>query len=462
MRRLVTSDEVADRVQALVQAAAPAEGGYFCLLRAGRGAHGPRLLVGDVLAPPADAWDDQHADMLTPSARWISEVISTANAEDSGLLFVHSHPNPRHPAGFSPPDREALAGLGPVMAALLDGPFAAAIVHPEGWIAAEVDTDGALHPVDHVQALGRGLRLLDPPEPVVRRLERDVDARQADALGAVHAVLRRLHVGVVGAGGLGSPAAEALERMGVAQVTLLDCDVLDTPSNVRRVFGSTAADLRAAAQPLKVDVVGRHLDTINLGPRVRRLPWDVRTERAARELLDCDAVLCTTDTHSSRAVLVDLAYAYGVPVLDVGVRAGARDGALAGLAAEVRVLTPTTPCLWCRGTISADVVREELLPAEQLEQLRRDGYLVGTHGAPEPSVVALTMLGAGLVTCALLALISPDGHDARDGYVVDGFFGDAHPVGPTEPEADCWCRQITWRGDHTPISWLPPEASTSR
>jgi hypothetical protein len=161
-------------------------------------------------------------------------------------------------------------------------------------------------------------------------------------------------------------------------------------------------------------------------------------------------------------VLVDLAYAYGVPVLDVGVRAGARDGALAGLAAEVRVLTPTTPCLWCRGVISADVVREELLPAEQLDQLRRDGYLVGTHGVPERSVVALTMLGAGLVTCALLALISPDGHDAPDGYVVDGFFGDAHSVGPTAPASDCWCRQIAWRGDDTGISWLPPEASASR
>jgi len=178
---MVTSDEIAGRVQALVEAAAPAEGGGFCLLRAGRGAQGLRLLVGEVLASPADAWDDQHPDMLTPSARWISEVISTANAENSGLLFVHSHPNPRHPAGFSPPDRDALAALGPVMATLIDGPFAAAIVHPEGWIAAEVDHEGALHHVDRVQALGRALRLLDPPEPVVRRVVEDVDARQADA-----------------------------------------------------------------------------------------------------------------------------------------------------------------------------------------------------------------------------------------------------------------------------------------
>jgi molybdopterin/thiamine biosynthesis adenylyltransferase len=208
--------------------------------------------------------------------------------------------------------------------------------------------------------------------------------------------------------------------------------------------------------------VGGPLDTLNLGRRVCRIPWDVRTECAARELLDCDVVFCTTDTHSSRAVLVDLAYAYGLPVLDVGVRAGARAGALAGLAAEVRVLTPATPCLWCRDAISADIVREELLPQEQREQLRREGYLVGIHGAPEPSVIALTMLGAGLVTCALLAVISPDGQDAPVGYVVDGFFGDAHLVGPAAPIGDCWCRQVAWLGDDAQISWLPQEASTSR
>lgn len=242
--------------------------------------------------------------------------------------------------------------------------------------------------------------------------------------------------------------------MGVAEITLMDADVLDTASNVRRVFGSTPADLRAALAPPKVDVVGRHLDMIGLGTRVRRRAWDVRTERAFRELLDSDVVLCTTDTHSSRAVLVDMAYAYGIPVLDAGVRAGARAGALSALTAEVRILTPSTPCLWCRQAISGDVVREELLPTEQRQRLQREGYLVSGRDRPEPSVVALTMLGAGLITCALLALISRDGVDAPAGYLADGFFGDAHSLAPTEPVADCWCRQIAWQGDDAPLSWV--------
>ena len=319
-------------------------------------------------------------------------------------------PPTRFPAAFSEPDRAALKGLGPVMGALLDGSFAAAVVPPEGWVGIFLKGH-QLVSIERVQAVGRTLTNLGP-ERHVRGPAQPLDARQADALGLAQSAVRDLHVGLVGTGGLGSPAGEVLERMGVARVTLMDADRLDTPSNARRVFGSTAADLRAASPPLKVDVVGRHLDTIGLGTVVVRRPLDVRTERACRELLDCDVVICATDTHSSRSALNDLAYACGLPVLDVGVRTGARAGALSALAAEFRVLTPPTPCLWCRGVLSADVIGEELLPPERYEQLRREGYLVGGRGGPEPSVAALTVLGAGLVTCALLALVCPDGAEA--------------------------------------------------
>jgi molybdopterin/thiamine biosynthesis adenylyltransferase len=56
-----------------------------------------------------------------------------------------------------------------------------------------------------------------------------INDRQRDALGLAHDRLRALHVGVVGAGGLGSEIAEQLARMGVAERTLIDDDVLDTP-----------------------------------------------------------------------------------------------------------------------------------------------------------------------------------------------------------------------------------------
>jgi hypothetical protein len=174
----------------------------------------------------------------------------------------------------------------------------------------------------------------------------------------------------------------------------------------------------------------------------------VRTETVFRHLLDADVVFSATDTHGSRAILNELASTYLLPVIDVGVRVGAKaDNRLSGLLAEVRVLTPTTPCLWCRGTINADVIRAENLPREERRKLEREGYVVGGVGSPVPSVVALTVLGSGLATSALLALLSEEGDVAPSGYWVDGFLGDSHVSGPDQPKPTCRCRQQLGLGD---------------
>lgn len=238
-------------------------------------------------------------------------------------------------------------------------------------------------------------------------------------------------------------------------MTIVDDDTLDTPSNVRRVVGSTAADLHATAPPAKVDVVGRHLEQLGLAVPIHRVKGDVREQHTFRALLDTDIVICATDTHGSRAVLNDLAAAYLLPVIDVGVQAGGRKNAgLAALVAEIAVLTPVTPCLWCRQRISADVIRAENLPAEQRERLVREGYLVGGVGEPAPSVMALTALGAGLATCALLALLSSEGDVCPPGYWVDGLMGDASETHPTEPLPTCRCRTRIAAGDSQPPPFL--------
>lgn len=453
MNRLALLQVDVDEIAEVLSANAPLEDGCFLLLRDGKGSKGRRLLAVDPIFAPDDGWEVQGRGQLRPSARWISAVISRAVSAQAGLLFVHSHPDPAHPIGFSPTDLSAILALADTIGPILDGPFGAAVVHPAGWIAA-VAEDAELHPVDRVLSVGRTLRILSPSDPKPRRRVGDMpelDERQQDALGVVHDVLGDLDVAVVGIGGLGSPIAEQLVRMGAGSVTLLDSDVLDTPSNVRRIFGSTVADLQAAMPPAKVDVVGRHLDQLGLVEPVRRIHGDVRVESVFRHLLDVDVVISGTDTHGSRAVINDLASTYLLPVIDVGVQAGAkRNGGLAALVAEVRVLTPTTPCLWCRKVISADVIRAENLPPEQRARLVEQGYLVGGVGEPAPSVVALTVLGAGLAACALLALLSTEGDVCPSGYVVDGLMGDGFETQPTEPDPMCRCRERIGAGDTKP------------
>lgn len=455
MNRLAVLQIDVDEIAAVLGESAPLEDGCFMLLREGRGLAGTRFLASDPFMPPSDAWDEQGRGRLRPSARYVSAAISRAFAANAGLLFLHSHPDPNFPAGFSSIDEEALSALAETIGPILDGPFGAALVHPEGWVAKILNPSG-LGVVDRVVAVGRNLRPLDPPSDGVEESGDPLDPRQKDALGIAHDRLRASNVAVVGAGGLGSPIAEQLVRMGVREVTLIDHDLLDTPSNIRRVFGSARADLMATRPPRKVDVVGRYLDQLALGNAVRRVGEDVRRESAFRELLDADVVICGTDTHGSRAVINDLGSTYFLPVIDVGVQAGAKkNGDLAALVAEVRVITPVTPCLWCRGSISADVIRAENLPAEKRERLEKEGYLVGGVGGPAPSVVALTVLGAGLATCALIALMSSEGEFCPSGYVVDGLMGDGFEVQPTEPKQGCRCRSQLGLGDTSPPPLLP-------
>lgn len=366
-------------------------------------------------------------------------------------MFIHSHPDPDFPQGLSIADMSAFKSLALTLAPILDGPFSAAVVHPSGW-SGVFWSKGEISPIDRITSVGRTLRFLSP---VHGTDDSKIDSRQRDALGVVHDIARNLNVAVVGCGGLGSVVAEQIVRMGVKSLFLIDHDRLDTDSNLRRVFGSTMADLKATLPLPKVDVVGRHLEQLGLGVQIRRINGDVRTEKVFRALLDTDLVLNCTDTHGSRAVINDLPSTYLLPVIDVGVRVSSKaNNKLAGLIAESRILTPTAPCLWCRKTIDGDVIRMENLPSNEQEQLKREGYVAGGFGVPVPSVVALTVLGSGLATCAMLRLLSEEGEVAPYGYWVDGFFGDAGDTEPQSPRVGCWCRVHLGRGDSAPPPFI--------
>lgn len=451
MIRLALLEETANELDWLLGESAPDESGAFCLLREGKGHQGSRLIATQVLLPPQDAWERQGRGILRPKAKWISAAISCAVRSRAGLLFVHSHPDPRFPIMLSPTDFDAFDSLARHLATTVDGPFGAAVAHPAGW-AGVVWSGSSILPIDSICKVGRTLQMLSQTPPTA---DTGLDDRQRDALGVAHDTLRTIDIAVVGCGGLGSPIAEQLVRMGARSVTAVDFDHLDTPSNVRRVFGSTLGDLSPVSPPRKVDVVSNHLEAIGLGVPILRVHGDVRNEDVFRRLLDTDVVLIATDNHSSRAVVNDLASAYLLPVIDIGVRAGSKAGnLLSALVAEVRVLTPTTPCLWCRNAIDAQVIRAENLPQTEREKLMQEGYLLGAASDPEPSVVALTVLGAGLATCALLALLSKEADVSPSGYWVDGFLGDSQETNPKHPIEGCRCRKQLGLGDNSPPPFL--------
>ncbi len=100
---------------------------------------------------------------------------------------------------------------------------------------------------------------------------------------------------VVGAGGLGSPAALFLASAGVGRITLVDDDVVDL-TNLQRQIAHTTARVGQA----KVDSCAEALAALNPGVAVRRVRERLTRERLAPLVADADVVLDCSDNYATR------------------------------------------------------------------------------------------------------------------------------------------------------------------
>ena len=133
--------------------------------------------------------------------------------------------------------------------------------------------------------------------------------------------LRQAHVGVIGLGGVGSWAVEALARSGLGRLTLVDLDDICI-SNVNRQLHALDGDL---GKP-KAEVLGRRVLAINPECAVQPVRLFF-TQTNAQEILDArfDYVLDAIDSPSKKCLLIALCRQRAIPVITTGAAAGRRD-----------------------------------------------------------------------------------------------------------------------------------------
>ena len=110
---------------------------------------------------------------------------------------------------------------------------------------------------------------------------------------------RRAHVCVIGIGGVGSWAAEALARSGVGRLTLIDLDHV-AESNVNRQVHALEATLGQA----KVLAMGERITQINPACSLVCVEEFVTVENVAALLPACDVVVDCIDDVKAKAALV--------------------------------------------------------------------------------------------------------------------------------------------------------------
>lgn len=133
--------------------------------------------------------------------------------------------------------------------------------------------------------------------------------------------LRSAHVCIVGIGGVGSWAVEALARSGIGKLTLIDLDDVCV-SNVNRQLHA----LDSAVGRPKVEVMADRVRLINSECDVRPVT-QFFTEVNAAELLDpgCHYVVDAIDSVSNKCLLLALCRERNIPVVTSGGAGGRRD-----------------------------------------------------------------------------------------------------------------------------------------
>lgn len=140
-----------------------------------------------------------------------------------------------------------------------------------------------------------------------------------------HGSLARLagaHVCVVGIGGVGAWAAEALARSGVGRLTLIDLDHV-AESNVNRQVHALTDTLGQA----KVLAMKERIAAINPDCAVATIEDFVTPENAATLIPPCDAVIDAIDQVKAKAALIAYCRRAKIPVVTTGGAGGRTDPA---------------------------------------------------------------------------------------------------------------------------------------
>ncbi|MBX7250040.1 MAG: HesA/MoeB/ThiF family protein [Caulobacteraceae bacterium] len=185
--------------------------------------------------------------------------------------------------------------------------------------------------------------------------------------------LKAASVLLIGAGGIGAPAALYLAAAGVGRIGLVDDDVV-TLSNLQRQVIYGESDLYRS----KVEEAKRRLADLNPEVAVEAIPLRVTAENAPDLVRDWDLVIDGTDSFETRLAVSDACVAEGAPLIAAAI--GRWEGMVA--------LLEGRPCYRC-------LVAEAPPDAETCERVGVVGALAGVIGSMAALAAIRDIAGAG-------------------------------------------------------------------
>ena len=379
----------------------------FALWQPSTGARRVTALIDRIITPePGER--DLHGNASFQS-RYAARAVAEACRRGSGLAFMHSHPH----HGWQPlsvADARAEQKVLAPVAGAAGLPLVGLTVGNDGYWSARFWRKGQSRPdwCDKVRIAGPKsyvLRFNDRrarPSP-----RREVLKRTHDSWGdQAQNDISRLRVGIAGLGSVGCIVAEAMARIGVRDLTLIDPDRVETHNLDRLLYGTTN-DVGRLKVELAKDRMELHATADR--PQITALPLPVQDNDAYLAALDCDIIFSCVDRPVARDVLNHIANAHLVPVIDCGVSVGPlnRHGQFSHAHWRAHIVTPYHQCLRCNGQYNTGMVSAELDGS-----LDNPSYISALPKASRPegqNVFPFSLGVAGMaVNLMLRYLLSPD------------------------------------------------------
>ena len=302
---------------------------------------------------------------------YLARAMKIARKKKAGLAFMHSHPSPGW-QGMSDADIEAERDVLAYPAGATGLPLVGLTIGTDGyWSARFWERDpgpsgrqaGQMrrHWCEKVRVVGpQSYKIYFNDNIAPSPLRRNILRRTFDTWGRESQnTIARLKVGIVGLGSVGCIVAEAVARIGITQVTLIDPDKVEE-HNLDRLLYGTVKDVGKLKVELAAQAMRRNATTESI--QITTLPVSVHNESAYKAALDCDVLFSCVDRPVARDVLNYIAIAHLIPVIDGGiaVETDRRQDRLFSAHWRAHVVTPYHQCLRCNGQYNSSMVVMEL------------------------------------------------------------------------------------------------------
>ena len=183
--------------------------------------------------------------------------------------------------------------------------------------------------------------------------------------------LKKAHIFIAGAGGLGSPVSIYLAVAGVGTITIVDMDVVDLTNLNRQIlhFDRDVGKKKTASAEEK-------LRELNPDIKINAIYVRIEESNAVKLIGKADGIVDAMDNYPTRYLLNDIAIAKKIPLFHGGIR---------GFYGQATTIIPgKTPCLKC---IFPKAPPKEVFPVV--------GVTPGIIGTIQANEVIKYLLGSG-------------------------------------------------------------------